>query len=76
MNFAPEYSAKRDVSFFVNIVFISFDMIKKSVRGCIFVDKKKEYLRMDSWIGIVTKCLDSSYVVGLSSIQIAIGILM
>ena len=38
MNFAPECSAKRDVSFFVNIVFISFDMIKKSVRGCIFVD--------------------------------------
>ena len=33
------------------------------------------YVRMDHWIRIVTKCLDP-YVVGLSSIQIAIGTLM
>ena len=37
--------------------------------------KNEVYLRMDSWVRIVTKCLDP-YVVGLSSIQIAIGTLI
>ena len=41
---------------------------------CRFI-KNEVYLRMDSWIRIVSKGLDP-YVVGLSSIQIAIGTLM
>ena len=37
---------------------------------CRFIENE-EYMRMDSWIRIATKCLDP-YVVGLSSVQIAI----
>ena len=41
----------------------------------LLIYKNKVYLQMDSWIRIVTKCLDP-HVVGLSSIQIAIGTLI